>query len=377
MTTASIDRSRAARPSAPLRGLRTLLGVGSLLGALLHASPAAAQGGQDELARTRLLSQAEAAYRAGDHTTALDLARRAGEIRMTPSVLLMLAEEHNALGHTLDALAAAERCLHSLEADRHVAQRRQMRRSAERLRDSLRSRVGYVAVQVPTPTPAGLQVRVQGGELVAALWSVPYPALPGAVTVEASAGELTFRREVTLAAGRTETVVVTLTTPPAVAAPPVAQVEAPPAQPVVPAPPAPVRPSPRLVEPPPVRDAPAPSGPGAAPWIVAGVGVATLGASLVFFLLRNGAIEARDAACGPNMQCAESAYTTAEGHHADALTFNTVSNITLGVGAAAVVGGVVWYFVARPGRPAPSRTALRWYVAPTADGASIGVGGTL
>lgn len=377
MSTVSMEGKGAARSTTRLPGGGYVAWLG-LLGALAYATPAEAQDGRDELARTRLLSQAEAAFQAGDHTTALDLARRAGEIRMTPSVLLMLAEEHNALGHTLDALAAAERCLLSLEADHHVAQRRQMRRSAERLRDSLRTRVGYVSVQVPTPPPAGLQVRVQGGELVPALWSVPYPALPGIVTVEANAGAMTFRREMTLAAGRTETVVIALTTPPVVATPPIVPPVVDPPQPVVEPAPAPVlRTSAPVTEAPPTHEAPAPRGPGAAPWIVAGTGVAVLGAGLVFFLMRNGAIDERDAACAPDTECSDNAFTTAQGHHDRAVTYNTVSNVALGVGAAAVVGGAVWYFVARPGRSAPSRTALRWYVTPTADGASLGLGGTL
>ena len=71
---------------------------------LAWASVATAQTSPTEIARRDLLDQAEAARAAGDHARALDLATRASQLRVTPSLRLLLAQEHQALGHVLEAL---------------------------------------------------------------------------------------------------------------------------------------------------------------------------------------------------------------------------------------------------------------------------------
>ena len=79
---------------------------------LLAASECPAQTSPTEVARRELLQGADAARAAGDHPRALDLARRAGEIRMTPSVRLLLAQESEvataAIMRDIEALLAAQ-----------------------------------------------------------------------------------------------------------------------------------------------------------------------------------------------------------------------------------------------------------------------------
>lgn len=339
-----------------------------LAAALALPSLASAQTGQDELVRQRLLDEAETAYSRGDHTAALDAARRAAEIRATPSVLLMIAEEHNALGHPLDALGAVERCLRELRTHSHVAHRRRLLAAAMTLRNSLRARVGTVTLTLPQPTPAGLRVRIQGGEVVPALWGLPYPVTPGTITVEASTDTTTFRREVVVSAGQEAQLTVELTpipttpttgtgtgdtaatnTSPLPGTTPVSTTQA-------------------VITPPPPPPPPPPSGPGAGPWILVGAGVAAAGTGLALYLagvdLNSDLVNVTD-------------YNAQVAQYDRAVAFIVSGDVLMAVGGAAVGGGLLWYFLARPrAESSPARASLRWGATPTRDGLVLNLGGT-
>ncbi len=117
---------------------------------------------------------------------------------------------------------------------------------------------------------------------------------------------------------------------------------------------------------------------GAGPWAMMGVGAASLVASGVFFTLRGGALADRDAACGSAAgECAlgsDLAVEAATRAQRDAHTFNALTNVSLGVGAAAVAGGVLWWALGRGGR-AETRRAI--VVGPAAGGAFVAVLGAL
>lgn len=298
-----------------------------------YGAVARAQDTSADIARRAMLAEADRARDAGDHARALDLAVRAGRIRMTPSLRLLLAQEHAALSQPLEALDAAGRCVHEAETDPAIANRERIVANCRALVTSLRARVGQVIVRAPSSAPADLRVRVQDAELAAPLLGVAYPVAPGAVVVEASSARGAFRAEVRVDAGATREVVVELT-PVVVSTAPIA---------------------------PPTRAPATRGGPGAAPWIVVGAGAAALGASVVFYALHQGAVADRDAACDAT-GCDPSARDANDA----AATWRTLNNAALGVGAAAVAGGVLWWLLARSRHDHPPRAA--WNVGPTSAG---------
>ncbi len=333
------------RMSLPKR----ILGLAMAAASLAGAPAALAQTTPTEIARRELLDQAEAARLTGDHARALELASRAAQLRVTPSLRLLIAQEHTAVGHVLEALDQSSVCAREAAADAAMNNRERILEACRALAASLAQQVGRVVVRVPA-APEGTVVRVAGTEVSAALWGVAFPVVPGEVTVTAEApGATAFQRVVTVAAGASEDVevalVVTARRPPVVIAPP----------PVV----APAQPA---------------RGPGAGPWIVLGVGAASLGASLAFALLRNDALSTRDAECdiagrGP---CRDR--PLAEAANSDYRTFTAVTDATLAVGAAGVVAGGLWLLLGRSAAPARA-TAL--HVVPRGDGALIGLSGAL
>lgn len=300
-----------------------------MVAAVLAWSPfATAQ--EDE--RARLHASAQAAYQRGQHAEALDFALRAGSLGMTPQLRLFIAVQHEALGHLVEAVESAERCVRETEAASSSPALDTVLERCRAMVQGLGSRVGRVVVRPPTPAPEGMLVRLQGAELDASRWGAAVPVLPGRVVVEAVfRGGLSLRREITVAAGAREEV----------------RLEAPRAP----------QPQPATPIPPVITPTPPPPSPLVAPWIVAGGGVALMAVSGVMIALRDARVEERDALC-PNATCATTAARQqAGGLDDEARTLQTVGYVSLGVGTAALVGGVVWWIAARP---RSSRAAVAW-----------------
>lgn len=116
-----------SKPRSTLGGMRTRSLCGPIaltLAMTLNASPSAAQPSRpEERARATLLAESVTARSSGDHARALDLAQRAGAIRMTPSLRQFVAEELQALGRLPEALAAARTCVRDAEIDVTARQR--------------------------------------------------------------------------------------------------------------------------------------------------------------------------------------------------------------------------------------------------------------
>jgi hypothetical protein len=92
-------------------------------------------------------------------------------------------------------------------------------------------------------------------------------------------------------------------------------------------------------------DTTAKAGRGALPYVVGGLGVASLAASGIFFILRGSAISEIDSICGPtNRICnpdAQAAYDRGR-------TYTTLADITLAAGLVGVGAGVVLYLSSKP-----------------------------
>jgi hypothetical protein len=197
-------------------------------------------------------------------------------------------------------------------------------------------------------TPAEGTVIAMGAQLLPpALWNVPLPTLPGTIRVTATAADgRRFVREVSIAAGGAEEIVVDLPQEGA----PVARLAA-------------------------QTSAPTRQGPGAGPWILGGLGLASLGAMAAFWALHEGAVSERDAACD-----ASGCDPVALAHDERARTFTTLTNVSLGLGLATVGGAVLWYAFA-PRRASEARPAVavgpRVGVLVLPSGGAVTLGGAL
>lgn len=191
-----------------MRRLSFLLGAMAMVCA---ASSSSAQDSRAELARRDLLSRAEAARARGDHAAAIELGMQALEIRATPSLRLLLAQEHQELAHHVDALDQATACFREAEADASLRNREVIIRECRAIAAAAEPRVARLVVRVTPRNAPGLRVRIGSNELPASLIGIPVPTMPGPVTVVVSAaGASEERRAVTLRAGGEESVAVTL-----------------------------------------------------------------------------------------------------------------------------------------------------------------------
>jgi hypothetical protein len=313
----------------------------------MSTARAEAQGGAD-VARRSLIDAATAAARAGDHARALELGARALALRATPSLRLFLAREHLRAGHPVEALAQAGECATRARGDETVPDRAATLARCEAVAREAERGVARLTLRVASPAPEGLRVTVRGEPVAAALYDVAWPLAPGEASVDATAeGRVAFHRSVTLTAGASETVDVTLAAP---------EVIAPVVTPVVVAPPVI---APPVVAPPRAQRRAAPA-PARGPWVVAGVGVAGLVAGGVLGALALREQSSRDAACPSAANCdAPSALS----HDAAMRDLGLGANVGFIVGGAIAVGGVAWWLIARATRtvtPTPAGLALRW-----------------
>lgn len=120
-----------------------------------------------------------------------------------------------------------------------------------------------------------------------------------------------------------------------------------------------------------------PRGAGVGPWVLVGVGGAALAASAAFFALRGAAFDDAISGCPVDSsgayQCgslSDAALATANSRYDDAGLYQTLAFVSVGVGAAAVVGGLAWYFAA-------PRSAARTSRAPSLSGNVASTGGSV
>ncbi len=307
-----------------------------------------AQDARSEVARRDLLERAEAARSAGDHARALSLARLAAEVRQTPSLRLMLAQEHRVTGQLVEALDNATACVREAEADATLRNRDRLVEVCRTLASEVEPSIGRLTVRVTPASAPGLHVRVGEVDLRASLLGVPSPSMPGHVVVRVEAdGFRAVARGIDVVAGHEAQVDVVLD----------AESSSPRGM------------GSRVV---PSSDSDSSSseahGPGAGPWVVVSVGAAGLATGLALFLMSNDARAERDLCT--TTSCL-SAATGSNGRYEDLLTG---ANIALGVGGAVATAGLLWWILApRDGVPPRASVAL----VPLSGGSVFLVGGRL
>ncbi|MBI5534378.1 MAG: hypothetical protein HY898_16765 [Deltaproteobacteria bacterium] len=330
----SIDRMGACRV------LATLAVVAASLG---HGAPSLAAGGADSaLNKAReQFQRAISLETAGDWTTALSLLREVSNVKMTPQVRynIALCEEH--LGQLVAALGDYELAA----ADARDAKAQDVSAVVGPRLDSLRERIPKLVI-LRGRNAAVASISVDGVAIGASMIGKEMPINPGPHTVEAKAsGFKPMSLSIDIAEKSKKPVEINLDPIPAAApssTPPVAPVT------------------------PPAADSGPPPKPYVLPFVVGGVGVASLIASGVFYGLRAGTTSDLDAVCGPSRDACPA---SAEDTYNKGKTYNTVANVTLAVGAVGIAAGAVLYFTHKK----PSSTSQSAFgVAPGGPAATPG-----
>ncbi len=283
------------------------------LGLAASPSPALAQdpaadSSAEALKRAReQFGQALALQTAGDWAGALALLKDVTAVKSTPQVRFNMALCEEKLGKLVAALGDYELAA----ADARAENADQVAEEVEGRLESLRKRIPKITVKRGAGAEA-TSVMVDSVSLGDQVMGIPMPIDPGPHTVEASApGFKTFRKSVRLAEQQNETVEIVL--------------EAEPAPQVSSAGTGGVR-----------------TDGGRSPvygYVIGGIGIASLGASGVFFGLRAGKISDLDKVCPPpDRQCPS---RTQQSDIDAGKMYTTIANVTLAVGVAAVAGGLV------------------------------------
>lgn len=308
-----------------------------------------------------LFDEALALEAAGDYTTALDKLQKAATYKRTPNIRYNIALCYEKLGRLVQALGEYRIALADAEADA----------AGSNVAKEIRRAIAALEPRIPTisidggESSVGATVTVDGKSVTAAEMAEGVVVDPGKRVVEAQmAGFKPFRQELDVAEGAREKVTIQLekAEKPAVA---------PPAQPQQPENPAPTSETPVPTE---------PSGASTTAtvgWVVTGLGVVSLGASGYFYARRSKAISDLEAVCGADKQsCPASSRTTYDGGKTDTL----IGNTTLGVGAAALITGIILVVSGnasssdQPGAPWVSKT-IHVTTSPPGSWAGLGVDG--
>jgi hypothetical protein len=340
------------------------LGRTALFATLSLAAPSAfaqSANSADLATRRILVEQAEQARQRGDHGRALDLAERAASLQMTPSLRLFITNEQFALRRFVDAMATADVCVREVDRDITVPNRDRIRSECASAQQRARAQIATVVLQVATPRPAGLTVRIGSRAISDVLLGVPIPVDPGELVIESNAtGCQAASTTRTVAAGATETIDVALPRCAQTSSDSTTQTAAGPnansANSANNGAPArdPDDPDPSTQREPP-REAPRPQSARISPWpfVGMGVGAVAMGSSGIFFAMRNGAI-APCAVSGGSVVCPDQAsLQSALSHAGDAQLFNTLTTATLIGGGVVLAGGVAWLVADRLTSRAP------------------------
>ncbi len=281
----------------------------------LGARPATAQD-QRELSKARAQFQrAVELEQAGNYSTALEQFRDVGQVRMTPQVRFHIASCEEQLGRLVTALGGYQLAF----AD------------ADSVGEDFKAEVAAAVTRLEASIPKLMIVRGTGAEaaeiqldgvaLGASSVGVPVPLDPGPHSISAKApGALPFSQTVTIAENEQKSVDVALSPEPAEVRPSLSAA-------------APVdKTNPRLI-----------------PYVIGGVGIASLIGAGVLFGLRQSTLSDLEDQCGPNHDACPS---SAAGEYSNLKLYNVTSQIALGVGLVGVGTAVTMLLLQRKHTPA-------------------------
>ncbi len=280
------------------------------------------------------LAKARDAFRQGvqleasnDWVGALAKFETVAQVRMTPAVRFHIARCQQHLGQLLEARGGYR--LAAFEATQSKDPKAgEVQREASEALAEIEQKIPKLVITRGKGAEAGT-VTVDGVALGEASVGKEFPLNPGAHTVEFKDSDGNVSRSVvTLAEGETRTVDLEGKAPPPVATSASAS-----------------------AAPPPPPPPPPPEKSNVLPWVVVGVGGASLIASTIFYLQRSSAISDLDAAC-VDSRCPASLEDTGN----KGKTYTTLANVTLGLGLVGV--GVGTYLLLTSGsKPAPAEEA--------------------
>lgn len=308
-----------------------VLALGRTAGAQSDVSSKAAAEG--------LFDQGRELMKKGDFANACGYLERSQQIDPAVGTLLYLAECYEKTGRTASAWATFREAASAARAAGQMDRARIGEERAERLTPVLSKLIIEVS-DAARATP-GLVIRRQGQTVPPAAWNVAVPLDPGQYRIEASApGYQDHAETVQVSDGAATARVSIPPLVPAPSAPATPQDGDPPSEPAVaPAPHTPAQPAPGADLAVGTRG----STQRTLAYVIGGAGIAGIAVGSVFGLR---AISKNDEAkehCPRSPQCDDALGVTLT-NEADDLA--TISNIAFGLGAAALVGGVVLFLTA-------------------------------
>ena len=325
-----------------------LAGTASTSTVLVHSTPAQAAPDPMAAARTQF-QQGLALETAGDWAGALALFQQVAAVKLTPQVRfnIALCEEH--LGRL--AIALGDYRIAASEAD--AAKAADVAALVEKHQDELRNRIPKVVIKRGEGGEYA-SVTLDGISLGSSSVGSELPVDPGPHTITAKApGYKPFTTSFNMAEKESKTVELTLEKI-IMAADPTADMNTgsaatpgnggaeKPAEP-------PHKPN-RLL-----------------PIVVGSVGVASLITSGIFFALRSGTIKDLNNGCGADHN---NCPTDLQSTYNKGKTYNTVADVTLGVGIVGVAAGTVLFLLQK--KPAPAVTKASITFVPSAPDAQAG-----
>jgi hypothetical protein len=323
-------------------GARGAVLAGPCLPLVLCSRPAAAQDKQDKQELSKARAQFQRAIeleQAGNYTAALEQFRDVGQVRMTPQVRFHIATCEEKLGRLVTALGGYQ--LAFADAD-SVGE--DFKSEVDRAVTRLEASIPKLVIERGSGAEAA-EIQLDGVALGASSVGVPVPLDPGPHAVTAKApGFLAFNQTVNIAENEQKKVAVALTP-----------------------------------EPPEVRagvisgsgDGPGMNGEKPnkklVPYVIGGVGVASLIGSGVLFALRQSTLSDLKKKCGPDRnQCPSSA----AGEVSNLGLYNVTAQVALGVGVVGVGAAVTMLVLQR--KPAPAQSTGMRFV-PSAPNSAVGM----
>jgi len=328
-------------------------GCGVALMVCVTSPSAEAQTVTEKAAAESLFDQGRAAMQEGDFAKACGLLERSQRVDPGVGTLLYLAECFEKSGRTASAWATFREAADAATAVRDTNRARIGRERAARLEPQLSRLTVQVASEVQQIT--ALAIERSGRGVQPAMWNVPVPVDPGDYTVTASAPGYEPSSQPVSIGDRAARVSVTipLLKKAAESAPSSSAVTLP----------DPSNPGPLPQAPVPSAETAGSRGQGqrTIAYFVGGAGIVGVGLGTVFGLRAiSKNREAKDHC--PGYLCNDA---QGESAASDAKTAARISDVAVGAGIAALVGGAVLYFTAPTSAPEAARTSVSAAVGPT------------